>query len=136
MATRLTRIAATVAVLLAGAAALGLALLPCAYRGVEAASGPGGVVQERQTCATLVEVNGAGALVVLALPVVLAGVGLLAVWAGRRGLLAVVTLALIAFCVAALASVGLLYVPAAGALIVALGGWRQRRATEARTVRD
>jgi hypothetical protein len=36
----------------------------------------------------------------------------------------------IAFCAAALASVGLLYLPAAAALIVALAGWRPgRRAT-------
>ncbi|HEX7146015.1 MAG TPA: hypothetical protein VF512_00790 [Actinomycetota bacterium] len=132
MATRLTRISATVALLLALAAALGLALWPCAYRGVEAESGPGGVVQERQVCATLIEVNGAGALGVLALPVLLAGVGLLAAWTRRRGILAIATLALIAFCVAALASVGLLYVPAAGALVVAMGSWRQpRRAAEA-----
>lgn len=130
MPTRLTRISATVAVLLALAAALGLALWPCAYRGSVGESGPGGTLQERQVCATLVEVNGAGALAVLALPVVLAGVGLLAAWAGRRALLAIATVAVIAFCAAALASVGLLYLPAAAALIVALAGWRPgRRAT-------
>jgi hypothetical protein len=130
MPTRLTRISATVAVLLALAAALGLALWPCAYRGSVGESGPGGTLQERQVCATLVEVNGAGALAVLALPVVLAGVGLLAAWAGRRAILAIATVAVIAFCAAALASVGLLYLPAAAALIVALAGWRPgRRAT-------
>ena len=130
MPTRLTRISATVAVLLALAAALGLALWPCAYRGSVGESGPGGTLQERQVCATLVEVNGAGALAVLALPVVLAGVGLLAAWAGRRAILAIATVAVIAFCAAALASVGLLYLPAAVALIVALAGWRPaRRAT-------
>jgi hypothetical protein len=130
MPTRLTRISATVAVLLALAAALGLALWPCAYRGSVGESGPGGTLQERQVCATLVEVNGAGALAVLALPVLLAGVGLLAAWAGRRAILAIATVAVIAFCAAALASVGLLYLPAAAALIVALAGWRPgRRAT-------
>jgi hypothetical protein len=130
MPTRLTRISATVAVLLALAAALGLALWPCAYRGSAGESGPGGTLQERQVCATLVEVNGAGALAVLVLPVLLAGVGLLAAWAGRRAILAIATVAVIAFCAAALASVGLLYLPAAAALIVALAGWRPgRRAT-------
>jgi hypothetical protein len=127
MPTRLTRISAAVAVLLALAAALGLALWPCAYRGSVGEPGPGGALQERSVCATLVEVHGAGALAVLALPVLLAGVGLLAVLAGRRGLLAIVTVALIAFCAAALASVGLLYLPAAGALVVAWGSWRQAR---------
>ena len=82
--------------------------------GLRGESGPGGALQERQVCATLVEVHGAGALVVLALPVLLAGIGLLGVLAGRRGLLATVTIALIAFCAVALASVGALYLPAAG----------------------
>jgi hypothetical protein len=126
MPTRLTRISAAVAVLLALAAGLGLALWPCTYRSSVGESGPGGALQERQVCATLVEVHGAGALVVLALPV-LAGIGLLGVLAGRRGLLATVTIALIAFCAVALASVGALYLPAAGALLVAWGGWRQAR---------
>jgi hypothetical protein len=137
MPTRLTRISATVAVLLALAAALGLALWPCAYRGSAGESGPGGTLQERQVCATLVEVNGAGALAVLVPPArsqearnASAGVGLLAAWAGRRAILAIATVAVIAFCAAALASVGLLYLPAAAALIVALAGWRPgRRAT-------
>ena len=137
MATRVTRISATVAVLLALAAALGMALWPCAYRGSVAETGPGGTFQERQVCATLVEANGAGALVVLALPVLLAGVGLLAALAGRRGLLGVVTIALIAFCAAAAASVGLPYLPAAGALFVAWVSWRQaRRPTGPGTVQD
>jgi hypothetical protein len=130
MPTRLTRISATVAVLLALAAALGLALWPCAYQGSVGESGPGGTLQERQVCASLVEVNGAGALAVLALPVLLAGIGLLAVLVGRRAILAIATVAVIAFCAAALASVGLLYLPAAAALIVALAGSRPaRRAT-------
>jgi hypothetical protein len=125
MPTRLTRISATIAVLLALAAGLGLALWPCAYQGSVGESGPGGELRERQVCATLVEANGAGALVVLALPVLLAGLGLLAAWVGRRGLLTIVTLALIAFCAAALASIGLLYLPAAGALVVAWASSRQ-----------
>jgi hypothetical protein len=127
MPTRLTRISAAVAVLLALAAGLGLALWPCAYRSSVGESGPGGALQERQVCATLVEVHGVGALVVLALPVLLAGIGLLGVLAGRRGLLATVTIALIACCGVALASVGMLYLPAAGALVVAWGSWRQAR---------
>jgi hypothetical protein len=34
--------------------------------------------------------------------------------------------ALVAFCLLALASVGLLYLPAAAALVIAVVGWRQQ----------
>jgi cytochrome c-type biogenesis protein CcmH/NrfG len=64
---------------------------------------------------------------VLALPVLLAGVGLATVRAGRRGILLTVTVALVAFCLLALASVGLYYAPAAVALVIAVGGWRPER---------
>jgi hypothetical protein len=58
--------------------------------------------------------------------VLLAGVGLVAVRAGRRGILATVMVALVAFCLLTLASVGLLYLPAAAALVIAVVGWRQQ----------
>jgi len=54
-------------------------------------------------------------------------VGLVAVRAGRRGILAILTVALAAFCLLALASVGMFYLPATAALIVAAVGWRQQR---------
>jgi hypothetical protein len=76
---RVTWIGAICSLVLALAAGLGLALWPCAYQGVEVASGGG---PERQLCASLVEANGMSVLGVLGLPVVLAGVGLVAV--GRR----------------------------------------------------
>jgi hypothetical protein len=118
---RVTRIGAICGLLLALAAGLGLALWPCAYRGVEAAGGGGA---ERQFCESLVEANGMSVLVVLALPVLLAGVGLVAVGRRRRPILVAVMVALVAFCVLGLASVGLFYLPAAVALAVALMGWR------------
>jgi hypothetical protein len=90
------------------------------------ATGPGGAGQPRQLCATLIQANGVDVLGVLAVPVLLAGVGLVAVRAGRRGILATVMVALVAFCLLALASVGLLYLPAAAALITAVLGWRQQ----------
>jgi hypothetical protein len=64
-----------------------VALCSCAYQGieVEAQPAPGGAVQQRWLCATLVEANGVDVLGVLALPVLLAGVGLVAGRAGRRG---------------------------------------------------
>jgi hypothetical protein len=37
-----------------------------------------------------------------------------------------VLVALVAFCLLALASVGLLYLPAAAALVIAVVGWRQQ----------
>ena len=52
----------------------------------------------------------------------LAGVGLVAVRSRHRGVL-VVMVALVVFCVLAVASVGLFYLPAAVALVVAVG-WR------------
>lgn len=126
MPTRVTRISATTSLLLALAAGVGLVLWPCAYQGVEAQPVPGGGVQQRQLCATLIQANGVDVLGVLALPVLLAGVGLVAVRTGRRGILATVMVALVAFCVLALASVGLLYLPAAAALVIAVVGWRQQ----------
>jgi hypothetical protein len=126
MPTRVTRISATASLLLTLAAGAGLVLWPCAYQGVEAQPAPGGAVQQRQLCATLIQANGVDVLGVLALPVLLAGVGLLAVRAGRRGILTTVMVALVAFCLLALASVGLLYLPAAAALVIAVVGWRQQ----------
>jgi hypothetical protein len=73
----------------------------------------------------LVEVNGMSVLGVLAVPVLLAGVGLVAVGRRRRPILVVVTVAMLALCVLGLASVGLFYLPAAVALVVAVVGWRQ-----------
>jgi len=126
MPTRVTRISATASLLLTLAAGIGLVLWPCAYQGVEAQPAPGGAVQQRQLCATLIQANGVDVLGVLTLPVLLAGVGLVAVRAGRRGILTTVMVALVAFCVLALASVGLLYLPAAAALVIAVAGWRQQ----------
>jgi hypothetical protein len=63
---------------------------------------------------------------VLALPVLLTGMGLVAVHRRRRGILTTVLVALVAFCLLALASVGLLYLPAAAALVIAVVGWRQQ----------
>jgi hypothetical protein len=118
---RVTRIGAICSLLLASAAGLGLAVWPCAYRGVEAAGGGG---PERQFCESLVEANGMSVLGVLLLPVLLAGVGLVAVRSRHRGVLVAVMVALVAFCVLGAASVGLFYLPAAVALVIAVVGWR------------
>jgi hypothetical protein len=125
MPTRTTRISASASLLLALTAGLGLLLWPCAYQGVEAQPAPG-AVQARQLCATLIQANGVDVLGVLALPVLLAGVGLLAVHSRWRGILFTVMVALVTFCLLTLASVGLLYLPAAAALVIAVVGWRQQ----------
>jgi hypothetical protein len=127
MPTRLTRISATASLLLALAVGVGLGLWPCAYQGieVEAQPAPGGAVQQRQLCATLIQADGVDVLGVLTLPVLLAGVGLVTVRAGRRGILATMMVTLVAFCLLALASVGLFYLPAAAALVIAVVAWRQ-----------
>lgn len=101
-------------------------LWPSAYQGVQGQPAPGGAAQVRQLCATLIQANGVDVLGVLALPVLLAGVGLVAVRAGRRGILTTVLVALVAFCLLALASVGLFYLPAAAVLLIAVVGWRQQ----------
>jgi hypothetical protein len=128
VATRVTRISATASLLLALAAGVGLLLWPCAYEGVEAQTAPGGAIVERRLCATVVDANGLDVLGVLAVPVLLAGLGLVAVRAGQRGILFAAMVALVAFCLVALASVGMLYLPAAAALAIAVLGWRNRRA--------
>ena len=114
MGMRLSRVAAFGGLLLALAAGLGLALWPCAYQGIEATGG----APEQQVCASVVQANGVGVLGVLALPVLLSVVGLVAARGRHRWLL-------VAFCVLALASIGLFYLPAAIALIIAVVGWPQ-----------
>jgi hypothetical protein len=81
---RVTRIGAICSLLLALAAGLGLVLWPCAYRGVESA---GGGAPERQFCESLAQANGMSVLGVLVLPVLLAGLGLVAVRGRHRGVL-------------------------------------------------
>jgi hypothetical protein len=102
-----------------GGCGVGLPLWPCSYQGVEAAGGGG---PERQLCASLIEANGVSVLGVLALPVLLAGVGLVAVRCRRRPILVAVMVAMVAFCVLALASIGVFFLPAA--LVIAVVGWR------------
>jgi hypothetical protein len=117
MRSHATRICALCSLLLAVAAGVGLALWPCSYRGVEAAGGGG---PERQLCASLIEANGVSVLGMLALPVLLAGVGLVAVRCRRRPILVAVMVAMVAFCVLALASIGVFFLPAAAALVIAV----------------
>ena len=96
------------------------------YQGVsKTAVAPGGVASEStRFTATLVEVNGLSVLPLLMVPVALTTLALLAALitgvglAKRRVLLWVSSVLLLGFCAVAIASIGLLYLPAAVALIV------------------
>ena len=97
------------------------------YQGTSATPvGPDGTGGEvTQFSESLIAANGPGALIPMGIPLALTALGLLAVvyWnggpAGRRVMLWVLAIALLAFCVVGLMSVGLFYLPAALALIVA-----------------
>lgn len=128
MGQRPAMVGAVAGLALAAAASTWLAVWPCFYRGVEAVAVPPGSAPQpavgRSTCASLLEVNGLQVLWVLILPVALAGV---AVWGAgwrRRWLLATATVALAAFSVLGGFSVGLAYLPAVAALVVATLVWR------------
>ncbi len=111
---------------LAWAAGLWFVFAPV-YRGVSVTSSmpgePAGEVT-RHT-ATLVEVNGLYVLWLLLIPVLLTGLALLAIrftdagQARRKALLWVSALTLLAVCVVGILSIGLFYLPAALALLVA-----------------
>ena len=126
----MTKISAVASLLLAASATVGLALWPCFYEGVEAeaiqpAEHAVRDVGERHLCASLIEVNGVGVLRVLALPVLLTAIGVGTALLRRRVILLVSTVALGVFCLLAGFSVGLYYLPAAAALLLAILGWRQ-----------
>lgn len=115
------------AVALALTASVWLAVWPGAYQGVSATEvGPGATPGEpRRFSASLIDVNGPGVLWVLALPVGLSTLGLLAatrratsLFASRLGLWAT-TVLLWAFCALGAFSIGVFYLPPALALLAA-----------------
>lgn len=140
---RVDRVTALVSVAhaLAWAAWLWLAFWPHSYQGVSATPVQvdefGNVIGTTESevvrhSASFVEVNGIGPLLVLFIPVILTGLGLMALltWPriGVRGderstgtvaILWALTVALLAFCLLGYLSFGVLYVPSALALIVA-----------------
>ena len=120
---------------LALAAAIFLALGP-AYHGVSvAAVAPGGVAAEPvRTTSTLIEVNGLRVLPLILAPVLLTALAALAATVIRadlfwRGpLILALAVVLLGFCMVGIFSIGLLFLPAAFALIVAgVMGLRRRR---------
>ncbi len=107
------------------------------YRGATlAATRPGEPPAEPvMHSATLIEVNGAGAILPLLIPVLVTGVAVLALYVTRprrptrRILLWIPAIVLMSFCLVAILSVGVVYVPAAiallcGAVLQSIGGDR------------
>ncbi len=107
------------AAVLAVAAALWMALYPCTYVGI-AATGTDDLETGTRTCRSFIEVNGIGGVLVLLVPVALAGLGLAAARRGRRAPFIVATVWLVGFCALSLASVGLWFVPSAIATLIAV----------------
>jgi hypothetical protein len=120
-------VAAAIGVGAAMAATLWFVFSPCSYVGVRVApAGPGrtGGVGER-VCASLIEVNGWWVLGLLSVPVILSVLGFLAVRGRIRGPVWGMAAVLLAFCVVGALSVGLFYLPAVVALIVAAARMRR-----------
>jgi hypothetical protein len=119
-------ISAVVAHVLTWVAAIGLAVGPI-YQGESATAVRGGGigVEPIRVTATLIEVNGLSVLPLLLAPVLLTALALLVLnvtKAGSRGRKVALWLSaglLLGFCVVAIASVGILYLPAALALLTA-----------------
>ncbi len=111
-------IAAWAAHLLSWAASLWLLLGPV-YQGVSTT-----IEGTTRVSATFVEMNGLQVIWVLIVPVLLSGIALLALLrtfpgqTGRRLLLWTISVAFLGFCALGVLSFGLLYVPAALALII------------------
>lgn len=128
MGRRPVMVGAVAGFALAAAASTWLVVWPCFYRGVEPVAVPPGSPPQpaagRSTCASLLELNGPGVLWVLILPVALAGAAVWGAGGRRRWLLAAATVALAAFSVLGGFSVGLAYLPAVAALVVATLAWR------------
>ena len=113
--------AGVAALALAFAASVWIATRGCAYRGVSEGVTSGGVTTRIETCSSFLEVNGLGAIWVLALPVLLALAGAGAALAGRRAGVGLTALLLSGFCILAAASIGIVFLPSALALLVAAG---------------
>ena len=117
---RSSTVAGALSVILALAASLWLAFWPTFYQGVEAKPDSQGTVR---TSASLIEVNGYWVALLLLIPVALAVAGLLAARAvdyrrskGKLAVWAPAAMSLL-FCFVGLFSIGLLYIPSAGALV-------------------
>ena len=110
---------ALAALLLALAAGSWLAFSPGFYHGVSVTASSSGAVVQRSEQASLLAENGMWALGLLAIPVALAGLGVLGALRSHRFLLWSVAGVLLAFSIISGMTIGLFYLPAAIALLVA-----------------
>ena len=118
-ARRPSLVTAVVAWVLALVAAAWLASWPCLYSGVTETVNVHGASAEMRSCDSLVAVNGTGVLVVLAVPVALASIVLFAIRCDWRALGWAAATVLALFALAAGFSVGLFFLPAAAASLIA-----------------
>jgi hypothetical protein len=110
---------ALVALALALAAGLWLAFDPYSYSGVSGSATSSGVTTEQTENASLIEENGSWVIGLLAVPVALAGLGVLGTARRHRILAWSAAGVLVAFSLVTGFSIGLFYAPAAVALLVA-----------------
>ena len=112
----------------AWAAFLWLVFYPSTYRGVEVQAVPAGSDEAPQVTnlsASYIEANGLWAVLPILLPVVMTGLALLAVWSWCPGrwaknvFLWVLAIFSLGFCILGILSFGVLFLPAALALVVA-----------------
>lgn len=116
---RISSILAGLAVACAIGVGVWLASNDCMYAGTRTNHDPSRGTVTTEHCDSLIEMNGAGVLVVLAFPVVFALIGLFGVRERNRPTAWTSALLLVAFCVLGLATVGLFYLPSLLLLITA-----------------
>ncbi len=103
---------------------LWIAFWPFAYQGVSVQEGSDETPQVTHVSASFVEENGIGALLPMTVPVILTGLALLLVWRWSPGrwakviLLWLLALDAVGFCILGMLSFGILFVPAALALVI------------------
>ena len=122
---RLAIASAALAHFLAWAVSLYFAFYPCVYEGTTVTTQTGITISESGCSGSLVTVNGLRVLLVLAVPVAITGLGLFAMisnivtYGVARILLWSSGISMALICLLGALSVGVLYIPAALAMIVA-----------------
>ena len=130
------KVLATASFVWAAGIGIWLAAWPCMYSGSSSVAStsstdPTSVLgQTQSSCSSLISENGTRVLFLLAVPIVLTAIGLLGALKGRRWLALGPALLFFALCVVGLMSIGMFYIPAALALIVA-GGLLDRSLSKA-----
>ena len=126
---RLGIASAALAHFLAWAVSLYFAFYPCIYQGTTVTTQTGVTISESGCSGSLVAVNGLRVLVVLAVPVAITGLGLLATissvvtYGVARILLWASGISMAFICLIGALSVGVLYIPAAlAAMVAAIAG--------------